>query len=302
MMTEKEISKKISRNIKSPIRIGNVKHLGFDIAEFLNFFQPFFESLSDDTYLVRENQITFLKTKFPLQHNMIQKNYGSFFEGKTDIKIFESLLKKLTKKEYEEFRKLSIVTRQRSISKFVIEIWDDEFFIERITDQQFRQNVSDFRALKRVFTQSKNEAVNNKLFAKLLEEVTAIVKEIHPEIRKIQITSHFMRTISYESILGENAPEGIHEDGSQYIMSALVVNRHNISGGESQIFEKVSKNDNEVLFKKALEPGEFIFQADTGEEATFGNDLWHYVTPIQPIGNEKEGIRDIIGFDIDILA
>jgi len=111
-----------------------------------------------------------------------------------------------------------------------------------------------------------------------------------------------MRTLSHEKIKGENAPEGVHEDGAQYIMSALVVNRQNITGAESQVYEKTSSGLNELIYAKTLQPGEFIFQADTGEEHTFGNDLWHYVTPIEPQDTAELGIRDIIGFDIDILG
>lgn len=110
-----------------------------------------------------------------------------------------------------------------------------------------------------------------------------------------------MRTISQREIKGENSPEGVHEDGAQYIVSALVINRENITGAETQIYEQLG-NDRELIFNTILAPSEFAFQADTGEEHTFGNDLWHYVTPIQPIDLSKKGIRDIIGFDIEIVT
>ena len=106
-----------------------------------------------------------------------------------------------------------------------------------------------------------------------------------------------MRTLAQPKIPGENAPEGVHEDGAQYIMSALVIDRKNITGGATQIFEKKRKTQ-QLLFQKELSPGEFSFQADTGEEKTFGNDLWHFVTPIHAIDNGK-ATRDIIGFDIN---
>ena len=68
------------------------------------------------------------------------------------------------------------------------------------------------------------------------------------------------------------------------------------------MYEKDTFGKNELIYKKELAPGEFLFQADTGEEMTFGNDLWHYVTPIQPKDTSHLGVRDIIGFDMDILA
>ena len=55
----------------------------------------------------------------------------------------------------------------------------------------------------------------------------------------------------------------------------------------------------QMIYHKVLSPGEFVFQADTGEEELFGNDLWHYVTPLSPKEADRPGIRDIIGLDIE---
>ena len=301
MITEKDISKRLGQTIKSPIRIGNVADLGLDMALFIDSFKPFFEELQDDEYLVKGKQIVFLKETFPKESEAIERLHKPYFEGTMTIEILNPWIRRLDVNQKEEFDYLSIITRQRNISSFVIEIWDDTFFVERVEQQSFEQNVEDFRVWKRVFAQATKEAVENELFFELLKNMATLVKSIHPEVRKIQITSHFMRTLCYQKIKGENSPEGVHEDGAQYIMSALVVNRQNIEGAESQVYEKRTSGDNQMIYHKVLKPGEFIFQADTGEEYTFGNDLWHYVTPIEPIDITKPGIRDIIGFDIDII-
>ncbi|WP_378178315.1 2OG-Fe dioxygenase family protein [Aquimarina sp. SS2-1] len=301
MITEKDISKDVGRTIKSPIRVGDVADLGMDVKSFLHFFQPFFEELQDDIYLVRGKQIAFLKETFPEDARSLEKLHKPYFEGTRSIDALAFWIQQLDDNQQQEFDQLSMITRQRNISSFLIEIWDNQYFVERIIQQGFEQDVDDFRVWKRVFKQATREAVENDLFFGLLKKMADLVKKLHPEVRKIQITSHFMRTISKEKIKGENAPEGVHEDGAQYIMSALVVNRQNIKGAESHIYEKTTSDTNELIYKKVLQPGEFIFQADTGEEFTFGNDLWHYVTPIEPEDISKPGIRDIIGFDMDIL-
>ena len=54
------------------------------------------------------------------------------------------------------------------------------------------------------------------------------------------------------------------------------------------------------IFERELQPGEFIFQADTGEEKHYGNDLWHYVTPFVILDPARQGKRDIIGLDVSI--
>jgi len=301
MITEKEISKQIGRTIKSPVRVGNVSDLKMNQASFLRFFGPFFEQLQDDVYLVRSKQINFLKITFPADANSIENIHKPYFEGKKSIDALAYWIQQLDTTQKQEFDRLSMITRQRNIATFLIEIWDDQYFVERTVQQGFEQDVDDFRVWKRVFKQASREAVENELFFELLKKMGALVKKIHPEVRKIQITSHFMRTISREKIKGENAPEGVHEDGAQYIVSALVINRQNIIGAESQIYEKTATGSNELIYAKTLQPGEFVFQADTGEEFTFGNDLWHYVTPIEPDDISQPGIRDIIGFDMDIL-
>ncbi|CAM1361350.1 2OG-Fe dioxygenase family protein [Tenacibaculum xiamenense] len=300
MITEKTISEQLNREIKSPIRIANLGDLNIDKKAFLACFQPFFEGLEDDGYLVRENQIKYLKTVFPEDIDSIDEIRKAYFYGKVSVEVLEPWVFKLSNEQKIQFEDSSMVTRQRSIASFIIEKKEEDFFIERIAETSFEQNVDDFRSWERVFKEADEETLKHPIFYQLLEEAFKIVVAIHPEIKKLKITSHFMRTIAAGLVKGENSPEGVHEDGANYIISALVVNRKNITGGETQIFER-RNSKNELIFQKELEIGEFAFQADTGEEKIFGNDLWHYVTPIQSVNKTEIGVRDIIGFDIQLL-
>ena len=297
MITEEDISKELNREIKSPIRVGNLNGFGIKPNEFLDYFKPFFNNLEDDLYLVRDNQIVFLKTVFPKDSDVIKSLHKSYFENKFNTDILKPWVDKLTSSHKEKFDTISIVTRQRNISSFFVE----ENKITRINESAFKQDVDDFRTWKRVFKQATAACVENEYFYALLKKIFNLVASIHPRTNKIKVTSHFMRTISKKEIKGENSPEGIHEDGVHYIISALVINRENITGAETQIYEQLA-TDKELIFNKELAPSEFVFQADTGEEHTFGNDLWHYVTPFQPINLSKRAIRDIIGFDMEIIA
>ncbi|RBW59689.1 hypothetical protein DS884_08110 [Tenacibaculum sp. E3R01] len=300
MVTEKNISTEINREIKSPIRIGSLTELQINREAFLSYFQPLFENLENDEHLVKENQITFLKNNFSEDINSISSIHKLYFEKQVGVEVLDSWVSRLTIKQKEQFLQISTVTRQRNISTFTIEKIKEEYQIQRILADSFEQKVNDFRSWKREFKQATEQAVENELFYQLLQKAFELVASIHPEIYKLKITSHFMRTLTKGEVKGENSPEGMHEDGAQYIISALVVNRKNILGGETQIFEKKDEV-RELIFNKELELGEFAFQADTGEEKTFGNDLWHYVTPIQPVDMTEQGIRDIIGFDIEII-
>jgi len=289
MISEEQISIEINRTIKSPIRIGNLEDLGINQKEFLDFYQPVFENLEDDLYLVRSKQLDFLKVTLKEAAEDVELFGKDFFEGSKTISVFDKWINQLSENDRKEFEALSFVTRKRNISSFNIQFEDNEIDIKRIVEENFEQDVEDSRA-----------EVENELFFELLKSVYLLVKEIHPEIKQLKIASHFMRTISNTKFKGENSPEGIHEDGSDYIISALVINRINCSGAKTQIFEKDASGKQKTLYSRALDIGEFAFQADTGEEKTFGNDLWHYVTPIEPVDENHFGIRDIIGLDISM--
>ncbi|WBX73564.1 2OG-Fe dioxygenase family protein [Tenacibaculum pacificus] len=306
MITEKEISEQLKRTIKAPIRIGSLTDLAINKADFIASFKLFFDTdLMDDVYLVKNNQIAFLKSVFIEDIVSLEKIHQDYFEGNLSKNVLNPWIDKLSENQKKEFLILSKITRQRNISSFTVEKSSekqrDNLGVKRIEAKSFKQDVSDFRVWKRVFKQASKASVENELFKSLLKQVFLLISEIHPTTQKIKVTSHFMRTISDVQIKGENSPEGVHEDGAKYILSALVINRTNILGGETQIFEAISEKK-ELVFNTILEAGEFAFQADTGEEKEFGTDLWHYVTPIQPINLAEKGVRDIIGFDIEIVS
>ncbi|MCD8406885.1 2OG-Fe dioxygenase family protein [Tenacibaculum dicentrarchi] len=306
MITEKDISEQLKRTIKAPIRIGSLTDLSINKADFIASFKPFFDTdLMDDVYLVKNNQMAFLKSVFIEDIVSLEKIHQDYFEGNLSKKVLNPWIDKLSENQKKEFLILSKITRQRNISSFTVEKSSekqrDNLGVKRIEAKSFKQDVSDFRVWKRVFKQASKASVENELFKSLLKQVFLLISEIHPTTQKIKVTSHFMRTISDIQIKGENSPEGVHEDGAKYIVSALVINRTNILGGETQISEAISEKK-QLIFNTILEAGEFAFQADTGEEKEFGTDLWHYVTPIQPINLAEKGVRDIIGFDIEIVS
>lgn len=303
MKTEYHISRELGRTIKSPIRIGKLCDLGIETGPFLDHFKLFFENLGDDEYLVREKHIAYLCNAFEEDADIIKTFYRPYFEGNIGIEVLEKWINRLSPSQKNDFDKLSIITRQRAIATFKVTFeLISGIKIERLASEEFNQEVADFRAWTRSFEEADAVILSDEKFVSFLRQIAIMVRTIHPEASGLKISAHFMRTLCQDKILGENSPEGIHEDGAQYIVSALVVNRENISGGETQIFELLENDEKAMLYNQVLNPGEFVFQADTGEEKTFGNDLWHYVTPIQPLDESKQGIRDIIGFDIDLVS
>lgn len=302
MFTEQNISLEIGRTIKSPIRVAELEAIGINKTDFLSFFRPYFDVLEDDLYLIRQQQIRFLETLFKADFDEINALHQDYFEGNKSADVLAKWLGQLDFSQKAIYKNLSTVTRQRSIASFLVSLDQEVVKIDRLFKTDFQQEVTDFRVWKRVFAQTPKEVVEHPLFYELLTKFALMVKEIHPNIKQVKFTAHFMRTIAQKAIPGENSPEGIHEDGAQYIVSALVINRQNVKGGESRIYEKPNSKTESLIYQKTLAPGAFIFQADTGEEKIFGNDLWHNVSPIEPIDDNKLGIRDIIGLDIDVVA
>jgi hypothetical protein len=125
--------------------------------------------------------------------------------------------------------------------------------------------------------------------------ITQLAKRIlryHQAITSMTVCVHFTQIIASPNNTATNSPEGIHQDGMDYVVSALVIDRENVSGGKSIIF---SANDaGKVLFETTLKPGHGIFQPDKG------TDLWHIVEPITALDKTRPAYRSTIGFDFEL--
>jgi hypothetical protein len=138
-------------------------------------------------------------------------------------------------------------------------------------------------------------------FQQLLGCLALTVRRVEEECAAARIMFHQMRTVvrpGSPTVVppGEPTqvvPEGIHQDGAQYIISALVVEREGVTGGESIVYGPDKRTP---YLASVLQLGEGIFQADTG------SPLWHYVTPISfdPSSGHAEGKRSIFGFDVHV--
>lgn len=299
-ITESDISKSLNRAIKSPMRIGNLKSIGIEHQAFLDFFSPIFEELSWDPYDVRRLQVNFLMAHFPSDESKIKSLLKAYFIGDIQTSAFQKWIDQLNADQKLAFEKIQ-PWRRRSVSQFIL---DEKQNIVREPVDQFVQGVEsdDYRSWPRVFEESPKKHVDNHFFRDLLLRFYDTVKTVHPSLHKLKVIAHFMSVKATLESPGDNSPEGAHEDGANFIVSALVVNRINLQGGESQILEKLDTGIKEIVFRRTLAPGEFIFQADTGEELIYGNDLWHHVTPFYIADASKgEGWRDIIGFDLIIV-
>ena len=301
-ISEQDISKALGREVRSPVLISSLDQIDeIDSQDFLDFFSPLFSELDMDYYDVKREQYEQLCTLFPEEEAEIKTALKAYYLGQATVENLDPWLSRVG-----EDKRLAILAiqpwRRRSVAKFRLQRIKDEISISRQPEAQFSQALDsdDLRSWPRKFMEAPARHVENDLFSALLREVYTIVEhKSGSPFSALDITSHFMSVRAIAERPGDNSPEGAHEDGVDYIISALVVRRENLRGGESQIIEKHPSGQKDIIFRRTLAPGEFIFQADTGDEHTYGTDLWHHVTPFHPDDVTKEGWRDIIGFDVE---
>jgi hypothetical protein len=147
----------------------------------------------------------------------------------------------------------------------------------------------DYRTLVRTFAEIDNRYITTRLFTQVLQGIAGQVHSYHPRIKKLEMLVHHVSVVTSAERIRGNSPEGIHQDGFDYIVSALVLERQQVAGGESQVFagDKLTR-----LCTVTLQPGQGILQPDKQSA------LWHQVTPVHPLLPARSGIRSSIGLDI----
>jgi hypothetical protein len=183
---------------------------------------------------------------------------------------------------------ISPPTRFRRYAKGTIEIPFHLDYLDIHLDYSpvFVKEVDDLRSEPRVFQPLEERVKDDSLF-QLITQLGALVWMYQMGVSIIHFDLHQVRLLAYPDIPADNAPEGIHQDGADWIVSALILNKNQVREGRSIIYNK----NKEPIYETCLEEGEFIFQND--------RDLWHDITPIQYVDGYL-GYRDILGFDFKV--
>jgi hypothetical protein len=130
--------------------------------------------------------------------------------------------------------------------------------------------------VKREFAELDDALIKLDIFKNLVLAFSDSCK-LHPEA---EIGVHQIRTTCSPDNLGNPAPEGIHQDGTDFI-GIFSVDRDNIQGGETHLY--TAKREKPV-FSKILNPGELLLVND--------HDFFHFTTPIKP-HTDAQGARDV---------
>jgi hypothetical protein len=259
-------------------------------SQFSNLYIQNTKSLPFDMYDVRKSKSAVLKALLPSQSVQLENDFSTYYSGTTPDS-YKNAIDQLNHEEKNMFMAI-LPFRRRAHSQLSVNIngRGDIFNIRELQKQPFTQKVTDNRLMERNFNPVSPSIIFHPFIKDLLQEIVTIlgkekpVQEIDVHIHQV---GHFTRSLEPIPLV----PEGIHQDGFNYILGALVIDRQNILGGESQFFEPDLK---EVRASATLIPSEGLFHKDAG------TDLWHNATPIQsPSG--RPGHRIGLGLDVTVI-
>jgi hypothetical protein len=100
-----------------------------------------------------------------------------------------------------------------------------------------------------------------------------------------EVRIHQIRIVTSPGQPGLPAPEGIHQDGTDFLTLHLV-RRQNIAGGDTTIYDLKRRPLQSCTLR---EPLDSLILEDPR--------VLHGVTPVEPAGGESQGLRDILGVD-----
>lgn len=257
---------------------------------------PFLPDLPWDTYDAPRARVRFLKTRFPDHSDRLDRYLRAVWSGHAEPFPLDPLVERLSPDDQAAFAAIRPY-RRRAIARFRLAPRGDGWRIERTPVAGFTQKspvAGDPRSLRRVFAPWPDDLAAHPSLRAVLSGIGDVVRSLRPEMSGMVCTAHLMRVECAPGRAATNAPEGVHQDGADYIVSALVLERDGIAGGQSRVLGAARADGGRDLYlATTLEVGQGLFQADAG------SPLWHDVTPIAPLG-ERVGIRSILGLDIRV--
>lgn len=157
------------------------------------------------------------------------------------IKKLISCLSKIDKQTFYSYKPF----RKRSISQFIVELTNNQWEVKNIelpqltTFTQPADHFTDLRRLTRRFSPMDPMIVHSPELTVIIINIVKMLKECESqrEIKKVAVTCHQISLILDNAEASvSNSPEGLHQDGSDYIISALVIDKYNIIGGTSELY------------------------------------------------------------------
>lgn len=289
--------------VTSPIRVFHLSDFGIDSGDFLARVGPTFHTLPFDPYDPALAAERFVKEQFPEVYRENEKHWLGFWNELGNLQYRNPFAGpqfwKHLIRDVEARKALTSIRpyRRRSCFQYLArpEAFDEyRWELKELGTPTFAQAVTDVRSRPRRFSASPISVYRDEDILTFIGVACQLVRQSASVLAMaMRVTLHQMLTYADNSAGREPAPEGTHQDGSPFIVSALVVERHNVTGGVSRIFYA---KDDALALEHELQPGYGILQSDTH------NEYWHKVTAVYPLDPAELSYRSIIGLDIDFVG
>ena len=134
--------------------------------------------------------------------------------------------------------------------------------------------------IKRHLAEWKASCIDNPILKKIIAWInTKILAEASQTWR---IQAHQFRIVASQQHDGKPTPEGIHQDGADYVF-IMLLQRHNIEGGVNYIYD----NEKQILAKTTLEKAADCILLDD-------RSVYHSVSEITASNQHEVGLRDVL--------
>lgn len=175
----------------------------------------------------------------------------------------------------------SVQTKKASI-EFDVSMKGLRFFIEKNEEIDFPVNY--------FFKKEFRTKPIHHFFGSVFSQFYKFIKsELSRDFVKIEI--HFLR-----EKISKGVVKSIENEDSSLEGSLVILQRENISGGESQVIEKLEDDSTEIIFQQKLEAGDFVFLKNKKDNL---KNIFHQLSPIKLEDESKKfGWIDLMRFEI----
>lgn len=283
--------------VSEPIKEFHLTEFGIDPSGFLSRLAPTFQELPFDIYdpALRAECYVKLCGAIYAAHEL---DWLRFWNELADLQFVNPLAgpqfwHRLVPCEIQHALSEISPHRRRSCFQYLAQKTSSDFRwnIAELGAPAFAQAVTDVRSRPRKFASALSSVYRDPDVLRLIAMACQFITQ-DPSVfqNTFKITLHQMLTYANSATGSEPAPEGLHQDGSSFILSALVIERHNITGGVSSIYYTRNRD---LAMRCQLQPGQGILQSDAYHA------YWHSISPIYPIDPAQPAYRSILGLDID---
>ena len=216
--------------------------------------------------------------------SLLQGNTSAIFEtGIANSQVWSDFAQSWNELRQDEYMGDGGKYRYRRYSEFLLEQRGRTLIA--LPHMPYRQSKEDNYLngdIDRMYSPMLEGTQENSEFKRTLFNFADLLSPMHPSAAwLVQVFQN--RILANDGQPGKPTPEGVHRDGVDYVLT-LMINRHNVSGGESSTYEQDGLTLRASVTLQA--PGDFIFLND--------KLMKHSVQPISRVYPTKEGYRDVL--------